>query len=190
MTPFVYEDGKDKYEFPSFTIAEYAALQGKIAGEARKQNRMIADEVGFGQMERAKFLKEADPKAVSPGDVEVFLNDDREARGVLRAALNKAGRKTEEAESIIEKLSVYDRNFVAKHVAGIVNLSPVPEEERKATEKMAALVRRHYPGVEVDKLTIGEFYALVEQLVPPEAPETPESWFEKNTVAGSTRKVA
>lgn len=188
--PFVLELGAETHEFPVFTVPEYAALQGRIAASLKKQNRLIADEAGFGsQMDRARFLKEADPRSIGVVETDNFLNDDREARTILKQSLGKAGKTPDESEAIIAKLAVIERATLAKHVAGLIDLSPVPEKDREASELMRGAVRRHFPGIDVDKLTVGEFYNLISQLAPPEPAETVDGWFKKNSVAGTEKAL-
>lgn len=179
----------EKHPFPGLTVPEYAALQARVAAAAKKENRLLADESGFTPMDRARFLRESDPRSIGVYEVETYLNDDRNARAVLRQSLAKAGKTADEAESIVAKITVVERCLLAKHVSGLVNLSPVPEEDRIANDRMRAAILKHFPGANVETMTVGEFFNLISLLAPPPDDATPEGWFKANTVAGSEKKL-
>ncbi len=189
MSDLIYETtGGEKYEFPQVTLAEYHNLLGRIAETVRKINRDVANEVGMNPVQRAGFLADRDPKSVSAGDVDIYLADSRNACEVLRAALAKKGKTPEESEKIVAGLPVQERDAIARHVAGLINLSPVPLENRKADAKMAALVAKHYPGVDLNTLTYGQFYDLLNALIP-EQPVSPQDWFNRNVVSGTVKPL-
>ncbi len=187
--PFVLELDDLKIEFPVHKVKEYEALQEQVALSIRNQNRMLADELSFGPMERARFLKDSDLRSISVSEVETFLADDRNARRVLRSSLAKTGKNPADAEAALEKIDVSTRYVLARHVAGVINLDVTPEEDRKLSEKAKAIIRAKFPGTDPDELMVKDFYALLEQLAPP-AKSGPEGWFEANTVAGTSKPLA
>lgn len=178
-------------EFPCFTIPEYENLQGKVAQHFKAQHRAIADESAFpNQRERANFLRDSDPRSISPVEVEVFLNDDREARRVLSYSLVKSGKQPADAGVILSRMTVSERCLIARHVAGLIDLAPIPEADRKASATMHALIRKNYPGLDPADLTVGQFYELIEQLVPPDdKPMTPDAWFAAHTQGGTAKQL-
>lgn len=189
MSDFSFEFGDGTAaSFPQFTVKEYEALQARVAATQKKQNRLLIQEQNLSPADAVRLLKEIDPKSIGPYEIEVFVNDDREARKVLAQSQAKAGVGPEEAEKNIARISVIERATLAKHVVGLMNLSVVPEEDRAANDRMKAVVRMKF-GVDADNLKVGEFYNLIAQLVPPEDENpSPAAWFEKNTVAGSARE--
>ncbi len=178
-------------ELPCFTMDEYANLQAKAAKWIKQQNRTLAAEIGFlNDHDRAKFIRDSDPKSISPLEVEHYVNDDRHARDILKFSLTKAGKQPEEADTIIATMNVMERCAIAKHVAGLIDLQPIPEEDRKASERMEALIRRNYSGVEPGQLTVGKFYYLIEQLILERGEgDRVRSWFNENTVGGTSKEL-
>jgi hypothetical protein len=190
LSDFVLELAESKHTFQSYTVKEYEGLQKRVAEELRKQNRSIAVEIGLEQMDRAKFFKENDPRSISVGEVEQYVSDDRKARSILSQALIQKGATSEDADKVISGMTVVDRVVIAKHVVGLIDLNPLPEEDRKASDLMKTLIRSKCPGLDVEALTVGEFYRVVAQLVPPEDESIdPKTWFEKNSTAGSIKQM-
>ncbi len=176
-------------EFPCFTMDEYANLQGRVLKQIKDQNRQLAIEIQFlSEIERGKFLRESDPRSVSVLEVENYINDDRNARNILKFSLTKAGKQPDEADIILAEMNVMERCAVAKHVAGLIDLQPIPEEDRKATWRMEALIRKNFPGVDPGELTVGQFYALIEELVPQGEGDAVKGWFIANTKSGTTKE--
>ncbi len=190
---FEWKTEKETVELPCFTMDEYANLQARALKQIREQNRQLAAEIGFtSDQERAKFIRESDPRSVSVLEVEHYLNDDRNARSVLKYSLaTKGGKQPDEADAIIAEMNVMERCAIAKHVAGLIDLQPVPEEDRKATERMEAMIRRNYSGVlDPGSLTVGKFYYLIEQLILERGDgDKVGNWFSENTKSGTEKQL-
>jgi hypothetical protein len=189
MSDFVFEFGDgSSTSFPQFTVKEYEALQTRCAAVFKKQNRLLVAEQALTPLEAVRVLKEIDPKTIGPFEVEVFVSDDREARKVLLQSQAKSGVAPDAAEANVAKISVVERAMLAKHVVGLINLSPLPEESRQASARMKAIALTK--GADnVENMTIGSFYDLMNELVPPPDDSTPQGWFEANTDPKSVKSI-